>query len=187
MLFRRREQPKFLDRLRASLWPTSTWARSSRYVMFRIWRLRATPYAIAIGFAAGVFVSFTPFMGLHFVSAAAIAWMLRGSLIASAFGTFIGNPLTFPFIWFAAYELGNWILGQEGTKKEIDLSHGIFASSIDKLWPLIKPMTIGGIPLGLLAAAISYYLVKRAVEAYQEKRRRRSRVDTGGGRRAANA
>lgn len=184
MLFRRRHRLTVFHRLRAGLWPTRTWARSTRYVMFRIWRLRATPYAIAAGCAAGVFVSFTPFMGLHFILAATIAWILRGSLIASAFGTFVGNPLTFPFIWFAAYEFGNWILGERSKNLHIDLSDGIFTSSFEKLWPLIKPMTVGGVPLGLVAALISYYIVRRAVEAYQEKKRRRDGLEPDGGQQA---
>lgn len=184
MLFRRRERPGWSERLRHSVWPRRGWGRSSRYVVYRLWRLRATPHAIALGCACGVFVSFLPFIGAHFVSAALMAWILRASLIASAFGTFIGNPITFPFIWIATYELGNWVLGQRAVKDEIDLSAGIFQSSLDKLWPLITPMTIGGIPLGLLTAAISYYLVRNAVEAYQAKRRR-SRI--GASREGAHA
>lgn len=169
MLFRRRERPDLLERLRVSLWPRRSWGRSGRYVIFRLSRLRATPYAIAIGAASGVFVSFTPFMGLHFILGGVIAWIFRGSIIASALGTFVGNPLTFPFIWFGAYEFGSWILGSEATKTHIDLSQGILHSSLDKL---ILPMTVGGVPMGLVASAITFFIVRKLVEAYQEKRRR---------------
>lgn len=172
MLFRRRERPGLLERLRVSLWPRRSWARSSRYVMFRVSRLRASPHTIAVGFAAGVLASFTPLMGFHFLLGGILAWAARGSIIASAFGTFLGNPLTFPFIWFATYELGSWILGRQSARVAIDLSHNIWDSSIATLSPLIVPMLVGGIPLGLVAAAVGYFLVKRLVEAYQEKRRR---------------
>ncbi len=140
--------------------------------------MRATPHAIALGCAAGVFVSFLPFLGLHFIMAGIISWATRSSILASALGTFIGNPVTFPFIWVAAYHLGSWVLRLEPTDQPIDLSAGIFQSSVDSVWPLLKPMTVGGVPLGLLAGATSYYLAKRAVEAYQEKRRGRP-VQTG--------
>lgn len=172
MLFRRRERPNLLERLRVSLWPRRSWGRSSRYVLFRISRLKATPYAIAMGAACGAFVSFTPFMGLHFLVGALLAWVMRASMIASALGTFIGNPLTFPFIWFGSYELGNWILGWQSTKTDIHLSRDFLFSSFEKVGPLIKPMVVGGIPMGLVAATICYFLVKRLAEAYQEKRRR---------------
>ena len=71
--------------------------RSGQYVTKRILRLTATPHAVAAGVAAGAFTSFTPFMGLHFLLAAVLAWMVRGNLLAPALGTFVGNPLTFPF------------------------------------------------------------------------------------------
>ncbi|MEM8744196.1 MAG: DUF2062 domain-containing protein [Pseudomonadota bacterium] len=145
-----------------------------RYVVHRMRRLRATPYAIAAGCAAGVFAAFTPFLGLHFILAGLIAWIARASILAAALGTFIGNPLTFPFIWFGSYKLGAWMLGIKGDIKDIDLSGGIFdKSSVDQFWPLVKPMTIGGIPLGLVAAVIAYFVAKKATEAYKEKRRLR--------------
>lgn len=180
MLFQRRKTPALKERMRVYVWPRRSWARSSRYVLYRLWRLRATPHAIGLGCAAGVFVSFLPFLGMHFIMAGVISWLTRASIIASALGTFIGNPVTFPFIWIGAYQLGAWMLGQQPMVETIDLSAGIFQSSLDTLWPLIKPMTIGGVPLGLLAGAVSYYLVKRAVEAYQSKRRRDRRMQAGG-------
>jgi len=147
-------------------------------VLFRVWRLKATPHAISLGFAAGVFASFTPFMGAHFVIGGVLAWMMRGSILASALGTFVGNPLTFPFIWLAAYNLGNWVLGEMGTAREIDLTMNMFHDSLDHLLPLIKPMTIGGVPLGIMAGSISYFLIRRATDAYHAKKLKGRASDT---------
>lgn len=179
MLFRRRDPPRLGEKVRVFLWPRRNWSRSTRYVAYRLWRLRATPHAIGLGCAAGVFASFTPFLGTHFILAGCIAWVTRGSLLASALGTFIGNPLTFPFIWVASYQLGNWALGEDAKVSNIDLSDGIFHKSIEQIWPLIKPMTIGGVPLGILAGAVTYYLVKKAAESYRNKRRARRRIARG--------
>jgi hypothetical protein len=119
-----------------------------------------------------VFASCTPFLGLHFILAGLLAWVTRSSILASALGTFFGNPLTFPFIWIATYQLGNWALGQDSNITDIDLSGGIFDKSMDQLLPLIKPMTVGGVPLGITIGAIIYFLVKKAAENYQSKQRR---------------
>lgn len=176
MLFRRRKPPDTGERVRIFLWPRRSWGRSWRYVLFRVWRLKATPHAISLGFATGVFASFTPFMGGHFIIAGILAWMMRGSILASALGTFVGNPLTFPFIWLGAYELGNWVLGGIGEAREIDLSTKMLHGSVDNLLPLIKPMTVGGVPLGIMAGSIGYYLIRRATDAYHAKKmKRRSR------------
>lgn len=173
MLFRRRNPPRFAEKLRIWLWPRRNWSRSMRYIAHRLRRLRATPHAIALGCAAGVFAAFTPFLGMHFIVAGVLAWIARASIIAAALGTFVGNPLTFPFIWFGAYKLGSWMLGMKGDVKNIDLSGGLFDKSLDKIWPVLKPMTVGGIPMGLVAAVIAYFVVKKASEAYREKLRLR--------------
>lgn len=172
MLFRRREAESFLGRMRVHLWPRRSWRRSSRYVVYRLRRLSDSPHAVAIGFAAGVYSAVTPFLGTHMIMAALIAWAIGGSIVAALLGTFVGNPLTYPVFWYSTYEVGNLMLGGTVAKQRIDLSDGIFQSSLEQLWPILKPMSLGSIPVGLALAALSYVLVKPMVEAYQHRRRR---------------
>ncbi len=184
MLFKRRDPEPLADRIRVWMWPRRSWSRSISYIKARVSRLRGTPHVIALGFVVGVFVSFTPYLGLHFIIAGIIAWLIGGSIIASALGTFFGNPLTFPFIWGATYNLGNWILGAHVSNKtppgfsdafmqpSIESVGAIF-TSFDKLWAIFKPMTVGALPLGLFFALVLYFPVRKAVEAYQTSRRRR--------------
>lgn len=171
MLFRRRKPPSLSERVRIWLWPRRNWSRSSRYISHRLRRLRATPHAIALGCGLGVFASFTPFFGFHFILAGVLAWATRSSIIASALGTFFGNPLTFPFMWYGAYHLGNWTLGLNPKPRKIDFSGGLFDKSFDQVWPILKPIIVGGIPLGIVAGTIAYFLVRKAAEAYRNKRR----------------
>jgi len=173
MLFQRRQKLALRQRVRAILWPRRGWRRSTRYVAKRVLRLNGTPHAIALGFAAGVFVSFTPFMGLHFVIAFALAWITGGNLIAAALGTFVGNPLTFPLIWTSTFHLGNWMLGKAAAKSfHFSASKSVLNESFDVLWPLIKPMTVAGVPMGILFAIAFYFPVRAVVEAYQLRRRK---------------
>lgn len=173
MLFQRREKLSLKKRLRDLLWPRRGWRRSTQYIAKRVLRLNGTPHAIALGVAAGVFVSFTPFIGLHFTLAFAVAWVTGGNLIAAALGTFIGNPLTFPLIWATTFHLGNWMLGKAASVPfHFNASKSLLNESFDVLWPLIKPMTVAGIPLGILFAIVFYFPVRAVVEAYQARRRR---------------
>ncbi len=169
MLFRRRKAESFFERLRVHLWPRRSWSRSTRYIVHRVRRLSATPHAVALGFAAGVFVSATPFIGFHMVMAVLTAWIIGGSIVAAALGTFVGNPLTYPLFWVSTFEVGSLMLGGGSNKLHIDLSEGIFQT--DQLWPLLKPMTLGALPVGIALAALSYVLVRPAVNAYQHRRR----------------
>ncbi|MEQ8949382.1 DUF2062 domain-containing protein, partial [Parvibaculum sp.] len=98
-MFRRRVDLHPIEKLKEIFWPRSGWKRAIQYGWRRVWRLSGTPHAIALGVAAGAFSSCTPFLGFHILVAMLIAWVIRGNLIASALGTFIGNPITFPVIW----------------------------------------------------------------------------------------
>lgn len=172
MLFRRREEEGWFERLRVHLWPRRSWGRSSRYVLYRLRRLRASPHAIALGFGAGAFAAVTPYIGTHMAMAVLLAWAIGGSMVAALLGTFVGNPLTYPFLWFASYKVGNIMLGGHAAQTHVDLSRTLLKSSFDQIWPILKPMTLGSLPLGLLVAACCYVLVKPMVEAYQHRRRR---------------
>ena len=174
MLLGRRDPAPWSEKIRVWLWPRRTWSRSARYVLHRLRRLRTTPHKIALGCACGVFASFTPYIGGHFILGAFLAWITRSSMLASALGTFFGNPLTFPFIWLATFHLGSWVLGQPSHIGEINISSSVFDYSMDQFWPLIKPMTIGSIPLGILAGTIAYFIVRKVSESYRRKRRRRA-------------
>ena len=171
MLFRRRIQEDRLTRLRVSMLPRRNYARSMRYYGKRVMRIRATPHAIAAGVAAGAFASFTPLMGFHFILSFALAFALRGSMIAAAFGTAVGNPLTFPMIWAGTLGLGRWILGIEGNGDAARFGEVFAQNGFAALWdPWIKPMLVGGIPLGLVVGCVFYVVTRLAVGAFQTRR-----------------
>ncbi|MBV1885567.1 MAG: DUF2062 domain-containing protein [Parvibaculaceae bacterium] len=175
-MFKRRVELHPFEKLREVFWPRSGWLRVAQYSWIRVWRLSATPHAIAAGVAAGGFVSCTPFLGFHFLMAGAIAWLFRGNIIASAFGTFVGNPITFPFIWIGTYDLGRWMLGQEASVSTEPVPSEIswelvFSGAFDKVIDVILPMALGGIPIGIAVALPIYFICRTAVDAYQIRRR----------------
>lgn len=172
-MFRRRVELRPLEKLRAFFWPRGGWGRTLRYGWRRVWRLTGSPHAVAVGVAAGAFSSCSPYLGFHFAIAMLGAWVFRGNLIAAAFGTFIGNPLTYPAIWFVVYETGIFMLGKPAgavarpSLSEDFLVHGAF----DKILPVLMPMIIGSIPVGIVFALICYIVTRMSVGAYQIKRR----------------
>lgn len=171
MLFRRKHPEQFWQRLRVALWPRRNWWRSAQYISKRVLRLSASPHVVAMGFAAGVFASFTPFIGFHFVICFAIAYLMGGNMIAAALGTWVGNPITFPFIWFYTYKFGNLLLhGHEGALSMREVSGQLLHLSFGNLVELLKPMTLGGFMAGVPVAVISYFIIRRLVFVYQRSR-----------------
>jgi uncharacterized protein (DUF2062 family) len=182
-MFRRLRRPSFPQRLAWVLWPRTGWRRAGVYLAHRLRRLPGTPHSIAAGFAWGAAISFTPFLGLHFLFGAAGAWLMGGNLFASAVGTVVGNPWTFPLIWLASYRLGAFVLGQDG---EATLPENLSMAYIfDNPEAVLLPMTLGGVPMAVLAWFVSYWIVRRAVDRYQQMRR--ARMLKGAARRLAAA
>ena len=144
------------------------WNRVLRYWTFKLKRLQGSPYAIACGFACGAAVSFTPFIGFHFVIAAALAWMLRGNVIASAIGTAVGNPWTFPFIWAGILWIGTWILGYErGQELPAEVT---FGTIFERPETVLLPMLVGGLPVSVVVWLLIFFPIRRVVSNYQQHR-----------------
>jgi uncharacterized protein (DUF2062 family) len=172
MIFKRRESLGFFSRVRGFFAPRKGWRRGFRYIGKRVQRLPDTPHRIALGFSCGVVASFTPLFTMHFVVGFALAWLVRGNLLASAFGTFAGNPVTFPFIALIALSIGEWLLSTPDLHRNFDFAtifHDLPGFFDTVFWPYL----LGGLAPGLLAGGVSYILVRPVIAAYQNRRRGR--------------
>ena len=71
------------------------------------------PERTALAFSIGVFIAFSPFLGLHTIMATAVAFLFRFNKIAIYTGTFINNPFfTLIPIIIVSYAVGAFILGR---------------------------------------------------------------------------
>lgn len=195
MVFKRRDKPPLFSRLREAVYPRRGWRRGIEYLGHRVKRLPDTPHRIALGFAFGTFVSFTPLFGLHVLLGAGLAWLFRGNIVASLIGTLIGNPITTPFIAAISLALGHRILGHGVTGRDFgriaeafsQAGAGIWQSLLSLfgvgtaqwgklslfLYDMVWPYFVGGLLPGIVASVAGYYLVRPIVGAYQARRRAR--------------
>ena len=184
MLFKRKKRLSAVMRLRYAAWPARSFRRSFRYRLLRLLRINASAHSIALGCALGVFAVFTPFLGLQMTIAALLALALGGSVLASAVGSFAGNPLTYPIIWISTFTAGNVLLGSSASAEISTLSNGAealgrsiravspngVATAVQGLWPILKPMALGSLPLGGLSALVTYFLVRQLARAQKRAR-----------------
>jgi len=162
--------------MRTALWPRRSFGRSFQYFVKRVLRLTATPHAIAAGVAAGVFASWTPLLGFHFILAFALSYVLAGNMMAAAIGTGFGNPLSFPFIWALTIKIGNLLIGVEtgAHQNHVNLEALLRHLDVSQLWePVLKPMLIGSIPPGVVSGIAAYLLTYWGVRVFQTRRKSR--------------
>jgi uncharacterized protein (DUF2062 family) len=157
------------------------WAPGLRQAGSRLVHLRASPHEIALGCALGAFVSITPLLGVQMLLAMIFAFVLRASVPAAIAGTFVGNPLSWPFIWISTYAMGLQMVGLESSfdpaavQRNIQLlwaalldpSPRLIDATASLFWPLLWPMLAGSVPIGLLTAAIVYYISRNAVRGWR--------------------
>ena len=187
-MFRRREKPSLPRRVSNFLWPSIGWRRWLIYLKHRLGRLPGTPYSIAAGFACGAAISFTPFVGFHFFLGGIWAWIIRANILASAIGTAVGNPWTFPFIWIWLYNLGNWMGAGSADSAAQSLEFENFFTGmfdgvlmmdmgylVEYVWPVLWPMLVGAIPTMLFVWFLFYLPLNSLIHTYQVRRLRRLR------------
>jgi uncharacterized protein len=193
VVFKRRTPRTYLRVVGEFFYPRGGWRRAGIYVAYRLRRLPDPAHRISRGIAAGVFVSFTPFFGLHFFFAALIAWLIRGNILAALLATFAGNPFTFPFIAAVSVEFGAILLNREPIS--LQRIPRAFSQASIEIWSnlaafirleptqwgrlssfffeIFLPYFVGSLIPGLIAGVLAYWISNPVIASYQRGRIRR--------------
>ena len=194
-MFKRRERRSVFRFFYEVIFSLKGISRAIEYVGIRLKRIPDTPHKISLGMSCGIFASFTPLFGLHFLIAGLLSYLLRANVLASLIGTFVGNPITFPIITVFNLKIGEWILGS--SEYSSDDGGKIFEGFLDFIFLIYKsfftdgsigensvprmneffngvfiPYSLGGFIFGVIIAIISYFLLRPLVSTYQKKRDR---------------
>lgn len=147
---------------------------SNRFALYwkklldRLCRIKGTPRHIAAGFALGIFVGMTPFLGLHIVIAVFLATVLNWSKIGAFLGVQITNVVTAPFFYGFTYWVGSKIVGS-GRIFEIPAAFSLetlwhlLQTAPSVLWALIIGGAIIGLPLSFMAYCMVYFLYEHFI------------------------
>ena len=137
---------------------------------YKITKIKDFPESVAVGMAWGVAVSFTPLLGFHLIICYLGTWLMKGNLIAATVGTVIGNPWTFPFIFYLDYKIGTTIF-----LNRIDYYEFKISFLVENFESLFYPTLLGSIPFALIMWFLTFYtcrnfLVKRINEKNKIRR-----------------
>ena len=154
----------------------------------RLLALDDPPERTALAFAVGVFIAFSPFLGLHTILATLVAFLFRFNKIAIYTGTFVNNPfLTLVPITLASYGLGARLLGRPARlprgglallKEPHPLTAGYWHELFTHGWDVLLPFAVGGTLLSFVCSLAAYPVTLHLLRAH---RRRKERAVTGDG------
>ena len=78
-----------------------------------VFTINDTPHAIAMGVTLGVFVAFTPTVGIQMLTVVIIGTVIKANRIIGALLCWISNPITFIPMYYGYYWLGGKLLSIE--------------------------------------------------------------------------
>lgn len=142
-----------------------------RSKLSHILELHESPHRIALAFAVGVFIAFSPTYGLHTLSVLFLAWLFRLNFLAMLAGALINNPWTLVPILGATFWTGFAVLGMPAppTVSWNDLS---LEALYETILPYAGPFFLGGLILSLAGALLSYPVAVVMISRYRGFRRR---------------
>lgn len=157
-----------------------------------ILHLDEPPRELAKAFAAGVFVAFTPFIGLHTLIILLMAWVFRMNKVVALMGTFVNNPWTIAFVyigptWIAVY----WMrrigipVPRLNYNRLVDQFHQTLESYsiwqpafwikfLSEFKPFIHAFLIGTTLAGIISAFIAYFISFYGIKYYRRKIKRQA-------------
>ncbi len=138
------------------------------------------PERTALAFSVGVFIAFSPLLGLHTILATLLAFVFRFNKIAIYTGTFLNNPfLTLVPIIIASYAVGAFIMGRplgipsegiELLKNPAIFSGEYYRRIFVQSRYIVEPFAVGGMVLSVVCSLLAYPLTLRALRAYRRRR-----------------
>ena len=138
-------------------------------LMQRLKTLKENPRDVARGYALGIFLATTPFIGMKIFIAVLISALLRWNKTASVVGVYHVNPITAPPFYALAFLVGKTVLGIKG--------HFIFpgGGSVATLkyffagtGNIFLSLLTGGLILGIPLTCIAFLLAKKFLLGKQQ-------------------
>lgn len=151
----------------------------------RLLRLRGSPRQIALGVGIGMFVAFTPTLGMQMVIAAFLATLLGGNRAAAVAMVWLTNPVTVVPVFGGTYWLGTIFYSGPPTEHVTNIMKEAMADLANyEIWRfydqflaflaigrnIMIPMTIGGVIAGTVLGVASYFAALQVIDRFKHLR-----------------
>lgn len=162
--------------------------RTRRFLIFRLLHIDDTPRRLALGFALGLFIAWTPTMGFQMLLVLLLAPAFRANMAVGLPTVWVSNPITMAPLYFANFWVGQKILLLFSNQPPMEYSQvaekltgfqsiGNVLSQIDEaqfwhkvidfMWQFGLELWVGSILVGLVVAVAGYFVSYKLVVWYR--------------------
>lgn len=163
--------------------------RIERFFKYRILHTNDSPSCIARGVAVGLFVAWTPAIGLHILMALTLAFIFRANKFAAVACAWVSNPFTLVPIYYPSFLLGKKLLQFFRAHSEMDNTSAtelcgrlsitwnfgnvftleFWRNMLYFFWHYALPeLWLGSIIIGLILAAVGYFVTYKLVVRHRK-------------------
>jgi uncharacterized protein (DUF2062 family) len=162
-----------------------------RYLEYKVLHIDDSPHKIALGVAIGLFIAWSPLIGVHIFLAIGFSLLLRANKFAAFVSVWVSNVFTFFIIYYPGYLLGAFLFGIFAPGRA--LSHQQVIEALNKLlspgnmitgfltreywqhfWTLSKTigpeLWIGCTIIGAVVAVCSYFGCIKIIKSHRAKK-----------------
>jgi uncharacterized protein len=147
--------------------------RGFRVYLRELLLLDEPPARTALTYSIGVFIGFSPFLGLHTLIALLVIVVFRVNRLAILAGVYTNTPWTLAPAATLGTALGFWLLGTEGSFRTISRARLVSADFRHELFSdiaqLLTPFVVGNLVLGAALGLLAYFVAKPALVRYRRK------------------
>ena len=166
--------------------------RFRRWFIYRVLHVDDTPHRIAMGIAVGIFVAWTPTIGLQMILCVLISALVGANKFVGLPFVWLSNPLTVIPIYGPNYMVGNWLLGgkyswpsfMEDARAMMFQGEGNIllrtVARIQSWWAatveVFLPLWLGSLLVAAVLAVGTYFTIARIVTIYRQRQGLRRRI-----------
>jgi uncharacterized protein (DUF2062 family) len=146
----------------------------------RLLHIEDAPERTALAYSIGIFLGFSPFLGLHTLVGLAIAFLFGLNRVAILLGVWTNTPWWIVPFYMIATWVGMWVTGfrmEWATLKaifQLGMDRGFtspnFWGSVTSQWGLLLSFLIGSFILCTLLSVLAYPLSLKWIRFYRLKR-----------------
>jgi uncharacterized protein (DUF2062 family) len=154
--------------------------RRFRELLKKLLQIEDTPERTALAYAIGIFLGFSPFLGIHTLSGLAVAFLFKLNRVAILLGVWSNTPWWLVPYYTLATWLGMWVVrfridwatleGMFQLGKEKGFLTSEFWMQIASQWGLLASFLTGSMILALLLSLIAYPLSLRGIRFYRSQK-----------------